>query len=266
MGKTELARALAEFLFDDEKSMIRIDMSEYMEKHAVSRMIGAPPGYVGYEEGGQLTEHVRRRPYSVVLLDEVEKAHPDVFNILLQVLDDGRLTDGKGRTVNFNNTVIIMTSNVGSADINRFGSIGFSLTHDSSDSNRDMRQTLMDELRREFRPEFLNRVDDIIVFNKLDREHLGEIFNLQLEYVHKLLEDKRIRLDVTPAARELVLKEGYHQEFGARPLRRAIQRLIQDPLAMKILNGEFGEGDVVIVDADGDKAEMQFAKKQTIAA
>jgi ATP-dependent Clp protease ATP-binding subunit ClpB len=266
VGKTELARALAEFLFDDEKSMIRIDMSEYMEKHAVARMIGAPPGYVGYEEGGQLTEHVRRRPYSVVLLDEVEKAHPDVFNILLQVLDDGRLTDGKGRTVNFNNTVIIMTSNVGSADINRFGSIGFSLTHDSSDSNRDMRQTLMDELRREFRPEFLNRVDDIIVFNKLHGEHLGEIFNLQLEYVHKLLEDKRIRLEVTPAARELVLKEGYHQEFGARPLRRAIQRMIQDPLALNILNGEFGEGDVVIVDADGDKAEMRFAKKQTIAA
>ena len=266
VGKTELARALAEFLFDDEKSMIRIDMSEYMEKHAVARMIGAPPGYVGYEEGGQLTEHVRRRPYSVVLLDEVEKAHPDVFNVLLQVLDDGRLTDGKGRTVNFNNTVIIMTSNVGSVDINRFGAIGFSLTHDSSDSNRDMRQTLMDQLRREFRPEFLNRVDDIIVFNQLGKEHLGEIFNLQLEYVHKLLEHKGIRLDVTPAARELVLKEGYHQEFGARPLRRAIQRLIQDPLALRILNGEFGEGDVVIVDADGDKAEMQFAKKQTIAA
>ena len=266
VGKTELARALAEFLFDDEKAMVRIDMSEYMEKHAVSRMIGAPPGYVGYEEGGQLTEHVRRKPYSVVLLDEVEKAHPDVFNVLLQVLDDGRLTDGKGRTVNFNNAVIIMTSNVGSADINRFSSIGFSLTHDSSDSNRDMRRVLMDELRREFRPEFLNRVDDIIVFNQLDEEHLGEIFTLQLEYLHKLLEEKRIQLDVTPAARELVLKEGYHQEFGARPLRRAIQRMIQDPLALKILNGEFGEGDVVIVDANGDKAEMSFAKKQTIAA
>ena len=266
VGKTELARALAEFLFDDEQAMVRIDMSEYMEKHAVSRMIGAPPGYVGYEEGGQLTEHVRRKPYSVVLLDEVEKAHPDVFNVLLQVLDDGRLTDGKGRTVNFNNAVIIMTSNVGSADINRFGSIGFSLTHDSSDSNRDMRRVLMDELRREFRPEFLNRVDDIIVFNLLDEEHLGEIFTLQLEYLHKLLEEKRIQLDVTPAARELVLKEGYHQEFGARPLRRAIQRMIQDPLALKILNGEFGEGDVVIVDTNGDKAEMSFAKKQTIAA
>ena len=266
VGKTELARALAEFLFDDEKAMVRIDMSEYMEKHAVSRMIGAPPGYVGYEEGGQLTEHVRRKPYSVVLLDEVEKAHPDVFNVLLQVLDDGRLTDGKGRTVSFNNAVIIMTSNVGSADINRFGSIGFSLTHDSSDSNRDMRRVLMDELRREFRPEFLNRVDDIIVFNQLDEEHLGEIFTLQLEYLHKLLEEKRIQLDVTPAARELVLKEGYHQEFGARPLRRAIQRMIQDPLALKILNGEFGEGDVVIVDTNGDKAEMSFAKKQTIAA
>ncbi len=266
VGKTELARALAEFLFDDEKSMVRIDMSEYMEKHSVARMIGAPPGYVGYEEGGQLTEHVRRRPYSVVLLDEVEKAHPDVFNVLLQVLDDGRLTDGKGRTVNFNNTVIIMTSNVGSADIEKHANIGFSLTHDSRESTRDVRTFLMDELRRAFRPEFLNRVDDIIVFNRLDREHLGEIFNLQLEYVHKLLEDKRIQLDVTPAARELVLKEGYHQEFGARPLKRAIQRMIQDPLALKIINGEFGEGDVVIVDTDGDKAEMQFAKKQTIAA
>ena len=264
VGKTELARALAEFLFDDEKALVRIDMSEYMEKHAVARMIGAPPGYVGYEEGGQLTEHVRRKPYSVVLLDEVEKAHPDVFNVLLQVLDDGRLTDGKGRTVNFNNTVIIMTSNVGSADINRLGAIGFSLTHDSSDSNRDMRRMLMDELRREFRPEFLNRVDDIIVFNQLDNEHLGEIFKLQLEYVRTLLEQKRIQIDVTPAARELVLKEGYHQEFGARPLRRAIQRMIQDPLALKILDGEIGEGDVVIVDAD--KAEMRFTKKQTVAA
>ena len=266
VGKTELARALAEFLFDDEKALVRIDMSEYMEKHAVARMIGAPPGYVGYEEGGQLTEHVRRKPYSVVLLDEVEKAHPDVFHVLLQVLDDGRLTDGKGRTVNFNNTVIIMTSNIGSVDINRLGAIGFSLTHDSSDSNRDMRRMLMDELRREFLPEFLNRVDDIIVFNQLDNEHLGEIFNLQLAYLHKLLEEKQIQLEVTATARELVLKEGYHQEFGARPLRRAIQRMIQDPLALKILNGEFGEGDVVIVDAEGDQTEVIFAKKQTIAA
>ena len=265
VGKTELARALAEFLFDDDKAMVRIDMSEYMEKHAVARMIGAPPGYVGYEEGGQLTEHVRRKPYSVILLDEVEKAHPDVFHVLLQVLDDGRLTDGKGRTVNFNNTVIIMTSNVGSADIEKHANIGFSLTHDSREATRDMRQFLMDELRRAFRPEFLNRVDDIIVFNKLDQEHLGEIFSLQLEYLHKLLEEKQIQLEVSATARELVLKEGYHQEFGARPLRRAIQRMIQDPLALKILDGEIGEGDVVIVDADGDKAEMRFTKKQTVA-
>jgi ATP-dependent Clp protease ATP-binding subunit ClpB len=189
VGKTELARSLAEFLFDDEKAMVRIDMSEYMEKHAVARMIGAPPGYVGYEEGGQLTEHVRRKPYSVVLLDEIEKAHPDVFNVLLQVLDDGRLTDAKGRTVNFNNTVIIMTSNVGSSEI-QSAKIGFSLTHDGHKGDQEIRSRLLEELRRTFRPEFLNRIDDIIVFNSLAKEDLTQIIELQLGHLRKLLADK----------------------------------------------------------------------------
>ena len=265
VGKTELGRALAEFLFDDEKALVRVDMSEYMEKHAVARMIGAPPGYVGYDEGGQLTEHVRRKPYSVVLLDEIEKAHPDVFNVLLQVLDDGRLTDGKGRTVNFNNTVIIMTSNLGSTELQN-AKIGFSLTHDQSESNHEMRQMLMDELRRAFRPEFLNRIDDIIVFNKLGREHLREIFGLQLVRLRKMLADKGIEIEVADSARELVLRDGYQEEFGARPMRRAIQRLIQDPLALKILDGELGEGDVVLVEADPAKTEMRFAKRQEVAA
>ena len=259
VGKTETARALAEFLFDDEQAMVRIDMSEYMEKHAVARMIGAPPGYVGYEEGGQLTEHVRRKPYSVILLDEIEKAHPDVFHVLLQVLDDGRLTDGKGRTVNFNNAVIIMTSNVGSGDIH--SAIGFSLTHDSGEANKDMRRKLFEELRRTFRPEFLNRVDDIIVFNGLDREHLGKIFELQLGYVRELLAEKKIDLEVSEAAKNLVLKEGYDEQFGARPLKRALQRLIQDPLALAILNGDFGEGDVVLADAGDKQAKIRFEKR-----
>jgi ATP-dependent Clp protease ATP-binding subunit ClpB len=258
VGKTELARGLAQFLFDDEQSMIRIDMSEYMEKHAVSRMIGAPPGYVGYDEGGQLTEHVRRKPYSVVLLDEIEKAHPDVFNVLLQVLDDGRLTDGKGRTVNFNNTVIIMTSNIGSVEIQKSGSIGFSLTHDGH-NNQDIRRILLDELGRNFRPEFLNRIDDIIVFNKLSREHLGKIVELRLTDVERLLADKKIVMEISESAKDLLLSDGYDEQFGARPLKRSIQRLIQDPLAMKLLDGTFGEGDTVIVDRDGDK--MGFDKK-----
>ena len=265
VGKTELARALAEFLFDDEKAMVRVDMSEYMEKHAVSRMIGAPPGYVGYEEGGQLTEHVRRKPYSVVLLDEIEKAHPDVFNVLLQVLDDGRLTDGKGRTVNFNNTVIIMTSNVGSSDL-QTAKIGFSLTHDGRDQNQAIRTRLMAELSRTFRPEFLNRIDDIIVFNSLAREHLGKIVESQLGYLLKLLGDKKIRIEVTESAKDLLLTDGYDEKFGARPLKRSIQRLIQDPLALAILNGEFGEDDVVIVDRDSDTASLSFKKKIAVAA
>ena len=258
VGKTELARALAEFMFDDEKALIRIDMSEYMEKHSTARMIGAPPGYVGYEEGGQLTEHVRRKPYSVVLLDEVEKAHPDVFNILLQVLDDGRLTDGKGRTVNFSNTVIIMTSNIGSSMIQSNGQIGFSVTHEQQDGHQEMRSRLMEELQRNFRPEFINRVDDIMVFSKLDREHLSRIVELQLGYLRERLTDKGITIELDDEAKELLLSEGYDDRFGARPLKRAIQRLIQDPLAMALLDGTFGEGDSLKVGRDGD--QMAFEK------
>ncbi len=261
VGKTELARALAELLFDDDKAMIRIDMSEYMEKHAVSRMVGAPPGYVGYEEGGQLTEHVRRKPYSVVLLDEIEKAHPDVFNILLQVLDDGRLTDGKGRTVNFTNTVIIMTSNIASQVIQKNGKIGFSITGSRDAKHAEMRDRLMEELQRSFRPEFINRVDDIMVFSKLDREHLGQIVELQLDDLRKRLVDKKITIELTAEAKELLLTDGYDEQFGARPLKRSIQRLIQDPLAMALLEGEFGEGDHLTVGRDGEK--MTFTKKVT---
>jgi len=259
VGKTELARALAEFMFDDDKAMVRIDMSEYGERHAVARMIGAPPGYVGYEEGGQLTEHVRRKPYSVILLDEIEKAHPEVFNVLLQVLDDGRLTDGKGRTVNFTNTVIIMTSNIGSSVIAKNGKIGFSVTHNREDGHADMRDRLMEELQARFRPEFINRIDDIMVFNKLSREHLGEIVELQLGYLRKRLTEREIEIELTAEAKQLLLADGYDEQFGARPLQRAIQRLIQDPLALALLEGEFGEGDTVLVDRDGQK--MSFTKK-----
>ena len=251
VGKTELARALAEFLFDSPKAMIRIDMSEYMEKHAVARMVGAPPGYIGHEEGGQLTEHVRRAPYSVILLDEIEKAHPDVFNIMLQVLDDGRLTDAKGRTANFANAVIVMTSNVGSQDVLKNGAIGFSLNAQADTGNEGMRRALLDELGRTFRPEFLNRIDDIIVFNSLERAALGRILDLQLERLRAMLADRRIGLEVTPEARELIVSNGYDRQFGARPMKRAIQRLIQDPLALLILEGRFGEGDTVRVHRDG---------------
>ncbi len=264
VGKTELAKALAEFLFDDEKSMIRIDMSEYMEKHAVSRMIGAPPGYIGHDEGGQLTEHVRRRPYSVVLLDEIEKAHPDVFNVLLQVLDDGRLTDSKGRTVNFTNTVIIMTSNVGTSVLQKNGKIGFSVMHAKDDGHKDMRDKLMAELQRSFRPEFLNRVDDIMVFSRLEKESLHRIVELQLSYLRKRLEDKKITMEVSESAKELLLTDGYDEQFGARPLKRAIQRLIQDPLALRLLDGEIGEGDTVTVEREGQEDRMRFAVKKAV--
>jgi len=261
VGKTELARALAEFLFDDEKAMVRIDMTEYMERHAVSRMIGAPPGYVGYEEGGQLTEHVRRKPYSVVLFDEIEKAHPEVFNSLLQILDDGRLTDGKGRTVDFRNTVIIMTSNVGSGTIKEMGPIGFSLTHDTQKKNEDTRKKLMGALQQTFRPEFLNRIDDIIVFNKLEKPELEKIIDMQLAALRLQLAEQRIVLELTPQAREAVLAEGYDANFGARPMKRAIQRMIQDPLALHMLNGDFGPGDTVVVDSEEGSATLRFGKK-----
>jgi ATP-dependent Clp protease ATP-binding subunit ClpB len=258
VGKTELVRALAEDLFDDEKAMIRVDMSEYMEKHAVARMVGAPPGYVGFEEGGQLTEQIRRRPYSVVLLDEIEKAHPDVFNMLLQILDDGRLTDGQGRTVSFKNAVVVMTSNVGTGMIDK-NTLGFSV-HGKDSRTDDTRRRLLEELRKQFRPEFLNRVDDIIVFNSLTRENLRRIVDIQLHKVDKLLKDRKIKLEVTDAAKDLLIADGYDPQFGARPMKRAIQRLIQDPLALKLINGEFSEGDTVAVDAKEGGSELQFSK------
>ena len=251
VGKTEVVRALAQYLFDDEKAMIRVDMSEYMEKHAVSRMIGSPPGYVGYDEGGQLTELVRRRPYSVVLFDEIEKAHPDVFHMLLQILDDGRLTDGQGRTVNFKNTVIVMTSNVGTGFVDK-NTIGFSV-HGKDGRTEETRKRLLEALRSQFRPEFLNRVDDIIVFNSLTREHLSQIVNIQLHNVGQLLKDRKLKLEVSPAAKDRIISEGYDPQFGARPMKRAIQRLIQDPLALKLIAGEFTEGSTVLVDAKGDE-------------
>jgi len=263
VGKTELARALAEFLFDDEKAMVRIDMSEYMEKHSVSRMMGAPPGYVGYEEGGQLTEHVRRKPYSVVLFDEIEKAHPDVFNAMLQILEDGRLTDGQGRTVNFRNTVIIMTSNVGSSTIHEMGPIGFSVNARNGDEN--VRNKLLEALRRTFKPEFLNRVDDIIVFNPLSREHLAQIISIQLSRVVKLLEQRGLQLEITDAARNVLMAEGYDPAYGARPMRRAIQRLIQDPLSLRLLSGDFVSGDTIIVDGDAVKHALSFEKRAAVA-
>jgi ATP-dependent Clp protease ATP-binding subunit ClpB len=243
VGKTELARALAEFLFDDEHALVRIDMSEYMEKHAVSRLIGAPPGYVGYEEGGQLTEQVRRRPYAVILFDEIEKAHPDVFNILLQIMDDGRLTDGKGRTVDFRNTVIIMTSNIGSVYLQAD-------TMRTADEFAAASKLVMNALHGHFKPEFLNRVDDVIVFRPLGREQLVKIVELRLEDVRRLLAERKISLELTEAAKDVLFTEGFDPNFGARPLKRAIQKLVQDPLALKILDGEVLHGDHVIVDAD----------------
>jgi ATP-dependent Clp protease ATP-binding subunit ClpB len=259
VGKTELVRALAEYLFDDDKAMIRVDMSEYMEKHAVARMIGAPPGYVGYEEGGQLTEQVRRRPYSVLLFDEIEKAHPEVFNAMLQILDEGHLTDGQGRTVSFKNTVIVMTSNVGTGMVEK-NTIGFSV-HGKDKRTEDTRARLLEVLRQQFRPEFLNRVDDIIVFNSLTREHLRLIVEIQLRNVGDLLKDRKIRLEVTAAAKDRLIDEGYDAQYGARPMRRAIQRLIQDPLALKVINGEFTEGDTVEVDAGPAEGELVFTKQ-----
>jgi ATP-dependent Clp protease ATP-binding subunit ClpB len=252
VGKTELARALAEFLFDDEKLMIRIDMSEYMEKHSVSRLIGAPPGYVGYEEGGQLTEQVRRHPYSVILFDEIEKAHPDVFNVLLQILEDGRLTDGKGRTVDFRSTVLVMTSNVGSTAI-------FELA--DRDPER-ARKEAMEALRAAFRPEFINRIDEIVIFNPLGKGQLERIVDLLLRGVEQLLAERQITLELTPAAKELLVKEGYDPAYGARPLRRTIQRLVQDPLALQILDGKVLPGDNIRVDRDGKSDSMRFERVQ----
>jgi ATP-dependent Clp protease ATP-binding subunit ClpB len=250
VGKTETARALAEFLFDDEAAMVRIDMSEYMERHAVARLIGAPPGYVGFDEGGQLTEAIRRRPYAVVLFDEIEKAHPDVFNVLLQVLDDGRLTDSKGRTVDFKNTVLIMTSNIGASQLATAWAEG-------EDGFDDAKTRVMDELRKHFRPEFLNRVDDIVVFHPLGESQLTHIVDLRLKDLQNMLTDRHITLELTDAARAAIFKAGYDRAYGARPLKRAIQRLVQDPLAMKILDGSVLHGDNVTIDAD-KKGALSF--------
>jgi ATP-dependent Clp protease ATP-binding subunit ClpC len=236
VGKTELARTLAEFLFGDEDALIQVDMSEYMEKHSVSRLVGSPPGYIGYDEGGQLTEAVRRKPYSVVLLDEIEKAHPDVFNVLLQILDDGRLTDGHGRTVDFRNTVLIMTSNIRSAEA----------------------------MRDHFRPEFLNRIDEIVEFEALTREQLGEIVELQLERLKARLAERGLQIELTPAAKEVVAEAGWDPTYGARPLKRSLQRLVENPLALRLLEGDFSEGDTILVDArDG---ELVFEKAAAMVA
>ncbi len=249
VGKTELARSLAEFLFDDEQAMVRLDMSEYMEKHTVSRLIGAPPGYVGYDEGGQLTEAVRRKPYSVVLFDEIEKAHPDVFNTMLQILDDGRLTDGHGRTVDFKNTVVIMTSNLGTS---LFGQM-------KPDDENNMHDRLMDILREHFKPEFLNRVDEIIIFHWLTRDHVHQIVDIQLQNLLKRLLRRQIHIEMTDATKDLLANEGFDPTYGARPLKRAIQRRILDPLALKIIDGTFMDGDTIVVDASGDEIEFRKA-------
>ena len=257
VGKTETARALAEFLFDDERAMVRLDMSEYMEKHAVARMIGAPPGYVGYEEGGQLTEAVRRRPYSVILFDEIEKAHPDVFNVLLQILDDGRLTDSQGRTVDFRNTVIIMTSNIGSQYIVEAGADAV------GDAWSGVEARVREELREHFRPEFLNRVDDVIVFRPLSREDLAHIVGLQLAHLETMLDARKLHLRVTPEARALLANKGYDPVYGARPLKRVIQRDLQNPIALEVLEGRYGEGDTIVVDAAG--GALTFRREGSMA-
>ena len=249
VGKTELARALAEFLFDDEDAMVRVDMSEYQERHTVARLIGAPPGYVGYEEGGQLTEAVRRRPYAVVLLDEIEKAHLEVFNVLLQVLDDGRLTDGHGRTVDFKNTVVIMTSNVGSQWI-----------RDLAGDEEAIRRRVTEALQAQYRPEYQNRVDEVVIFHNLTREHLVQIVDIQIERLRGLLAERGIDIELSDAARRKLAADGYDPAYGARPLKRVIQRELQDPLALALLEGRFGAGDTVYVDVAGD--ELVFSEME----
>jgi ATP-dependent Clp protease ATP-binding subunit ClpB len=252
VGKTELARALAEFLFDDEDAMVRIDMSEYQERHTVARLIGAPPGYIGYEEGGQLTEAIRRRPYSVVLFDEIEKAHLEVFNVLLQVLDDGRLTDGHGRTVDFKNTVLIMTSNVGSQYI-----------RDLADDEA-IRERVLAALRDQFRPEFLNRLDEVVIFHSLTQAHLAQIVEIQLRRLRQLLSDRKIEIELSDAAKAKLARDGYDPAYGARPLKRVIQREVQDPLALAILQGRFCEGDKVYVDVRDD--QIVFSQREPVPA
>jgi len=258
VGKTELAKTLAEFLFGDEDALITLDMSEYSEKHTVSRMFGSPPGYVGYEEGGQLTEKVRRKPFSVVLFDEVEKAHPDIFNSLLQILEDGRLTDAQGRVVDFKNTVIIMTTNLGTRDIAKGVSLGFSGGNDGSSDYERMKNKVTDELKQHFRPEFLNRVDDTIVFPQLSQDEIVQIVDLMIAKLDDRLRDKDMGIELTPAAKTLIAKRGYDPVLGARPLRRALQRDIEDILAEKILFGELTAGQIVQVDVAEEGSELPF--------
>jgi ATP-dependent Clp protease ATP-binding subunit ClpC len=266
VGKTELARALAQFLFDDEDAMIRIDMSEYRERHTVSRLIGAPPGYVGYEEGGQLTEAVRRRPYSVILLDEVEKAHPEVFNILLQVMEDGRLTDSQGHAVDFRNAVLIMTSNVGTSSVDLSVGMGFRprSVDDEKDAYERMKESVLEKLKQTFRPEFLNRVDEVIVFHALTEEHMVQIVDLLLRRVSERVETQGIKLSVTDDARLFLAQEGFDRTLGARPLRRAIQRHIEDPLSEALILGKFGEGDTI--EAILQDGEIAFRRAQELAS
>ena len=258
VGKTELARALAEFLFDDEDAMVRVDMSEYMERHSASRLIGAPPGYIGYDEGGQLTEAVRRRPFRVLLLDEVEKAHPEVLNLLLQVLEDGRLTDGHGRTVDFRNTVIIMTSNLGTESLGRQHGMGFRRDVDLESERQEKMNAVEEALRKAFRPEFLNRLDEVVIFDSLTRQQILQVVNLMIRQVQERLGERGVEIVVTIGAREWLASTGFDALFGARPLRRAIQRFVENPLSSRILGGEFEPGSQVEIDVAGDGAKLTF--------
>ena len=263
VGKTELAKVLATYLFDKDDALVRIDMSEYMEKFSVSRLVGAPPGYVGYEEGGQLTEKIRRKPYSVVLLDEIEKAHPDVFNILLQVLDDGILTDGLGRRVDFRNTIIIMTSNIGVRDLKDFGAgIGFATKRNAESQDELMKSTIQSALRKAFSPEFLNRLDDVIVFNSLQREDIHKIIDLMLGKLLGRVINLGYRVELTDKAKDFLAEKGYDQQYGARPLSRAIQRYLEDPVAEEILKGELKEGDVIMADYSGEGENLTITVKK----
>jgi ATP-dependent Clp protease ATP-binding subunit ClpC len=263
VGKTELAKALAWFMFDDEESLVRVDMSEYREQHTVSRLFGAPPGYVGYEEGGQLTEAVRRRPYRVILFDEIEKAHPEVWNALLQILDDGRMTDGQGNVVDFRNTILIMTSNLGTEYVKRSGSLGF-LQGNTDDDERESHDKIEKALKGTFRPEFLNRVDEVIMFSPLSIEEMEQIVNLQLKEVQDRLTEYHINVELTEAARKWLAKEGYDSAFGARPLRRAIQKYIESPLSIELLGGKYKDGATVLVDVDEKKNQIVFHTAQAI--
>jgi ATP-dependent Clp protease ATP-binding subunit ClpC len=257
VGKTQLAKVLSKYLFDSDDALIRIDMSEYMEKFAISRLIGAPPGYVGYEEGGQLTEKVRRKPYSVVLLDEIEKAHPDVFNLLLQVLDDGQITDSLGRKIDFKNSIIIMTSNIGSRQLKEFGTgVGFNTTAKSSSVEAQSKSVIENALKKAFAPEFLNRIDDVVMFNNLSREDIHQIIDIELKNLYKRMEDLGYKIKMTENAKDYISDKGFDPNFGARPLKRAIQKYLEDPLAEEIIKAKLGEGDVIEVDFDKEKVEI----------